>query len=197
MMIVPEGCPKQKALLKQGFLAEADGRRSPRADDFDIDAAIRLQALDERPAGRDAVALGAGHGLGLALAFGVDAGGINAPRDQIALHRGGAALGRAVLEAWRRGARFDGWTEYFDINRWEEVFRDLDIDAEAVSTGERALDQPLPWDMIDAGVTKEYLATERARAFAGTPTGDCNRGACNACGWNRFTDCADARRGVA
>jgi hypothetical protein len=25
-MIVPEGCPKQKALPKQGFLLEADGR---------------------------------------------------------------------------------------------------------------------------------------------------------------------------
>jgi radical SAM superfamily enzyme YgiQ (UPF0313 family) len=108
--------------------------------------------------------------------------------------RGGAALGRAVLEAWRRGARFDGWTEYFDINRWEEVFRDLDIDAEEISTGERAIDQPLPWDMIDTGVTKEFLATERARAYAGAPTADCGEGTCNACGWNRFTCCADARR---
>ena len=108
--------------------------------------------------------------------------------------RGDASLGRAVLEAWNRGARFDGWTEYFDINRWEEVFRDLDIDAETISTGERVLDQPLPWDMIDTGVTKEFLASERARAFAGTPTGDCVGGTCNACGWNRFTDCADARR---
>ncbi|MDR1581416.1 MAG: TIGR03960 family B12-binding radical SAM protein [Synergistaceae bacterium] len=108
--------------------------------------------------------------------------------------RGDASLGRAVLDAWRAGARFDGWTEYFDINRWEEVFRDLDIDAEAISTGERVLDQPLPWDMIDTGVTKEFLAMERARAFAGTPTADCNAGTCNVCGWNRFTDCADARR---
>ncbi|MDR3165298.1 MAG: radical SAM protein [Synergistaceae bacterium] len=108
--------------------------------------------------------------------------------------RGGTSLGRAILEAWRRGARFDGWTEYFDINRWEEVFRGLGIDAEAISTGGRALDEALPWDMIDAGVTKEFLASERTRAFAGTPTGDCNGGTCNACGWNRFADCAGARR---
>jgi radical SAM superfamily enzyme YgiQ (UPF0313 family) len=111
--------------------------------------------------------------------------------------RGDAALGPAVLEAWRGGARFDGWTEYFDINRWEETFRDLGIDAEAISTGERTLDQPLPWDMIDMGVTKEFLASERARAFAGTPTGDCREGTCNACGWNRFADCAGARFGGA
>jgi hypothetical protein len=48
--------------------------------------------------------------------------------------------------------------------------------------------------MIDAGVTKEFLALERARAFDGTLTGDCGKGKCNACGWSRFTDCADARR---
>jgi radical SAM superfamily enzyme YgiQ (UPF0313 family) len=104
--------------------------------------------------------------------------------------RGGAALGHATLAAWRRGARFDGWTEYFDINRWEEAFRGLDIDAEEISTGKRSLDQALPWDMIDTGVTKEFLASERARAYACAPTGDCRDGTCNACGWNRFTDCA-------
>ena len=97
--------------------------------------------------------------------------------------RGDTSLGRASLEAWRRGARFDGWTECFDISRWEDAFRDAGIDAEAVVSRGRALDEPLPWDMIDAGVTREFLLRERARAFGEQFTADCNGGACNGCGW--------------
>jgi radical SAM superfamily enzyme YgiQ (UPF0313 family) len=108
--------------------------------------------------------------------------------------RGDATLGRAVLEVWRRGARFDGWTEFFDMSRWDEVFRDLEIDAESFATRERRLDELLPWDVIDVGVAKEFLAGERARAFGELPTGDCAGGECNACGWQlRFTGCG---RGV-
>jgi radical SAM superfamily enzyme YgiQ (UPF0313 family) len=103
--------------------------------------------------------------------------------------RGGRTLGRATLEAWRRGARFDGWTECFDMGIWEGVFRDLGVDLEGAS-GPRGLDEPLPWDMIDAGVSKEFLASERARAFGGEFTPDCRTGACNACGWReKFAGC--------
>ncbi|MCL2684574.1 MAG: radical SAM protein, partial [Synergistaceae bacterium] len=67
--------------------------------------------------------------------------------------RGDVSLGPAILEAWRRGARFDGWTECFDIGLWENVFRDEGIDAGDIASRARCLDEPLPWDMIDAGVT--------------------------------------------
>ena len=108
--------------------------------------------------------------------------------------RGDASLGPAILEAWLRGARFDGWTEYFDIRRWEDVFRDGDIDAEGIALRSRGLDEPLPWDMIDAGVTKEFLARERKRAFAELHTDDCAGGACNGCGWqNEFAGCSRTR----
>ena len=104
--------------------------------------------------------------------------------------RGDASLGSVVLEAWLRGARFDGWTECFDIGRWEDAFRDKCIDAEGIVSRRRGLDEPLPWDIIDVGVTKEFLARERARAFAETPTNDCNGGMCNGCGWrNDFAGC--------
>jgi hypothetical protein len=83
--------------------------------------------------------------------------------------RGDSTLGRAVLEAWRRGARFDGWTECFDIRRWEGVFRDLEIDAS--------------W----------FATRERARAFAESPTPDCANGECNDCGVRiRFALCGRA-----
>ena len=104
--------------------------------------------------------------------------------------RGDSSLGPAVLEAWRRGARFDGWTECFDIGRWDDVFRDLDIDAEGIACRARGLDEPLPWDMIDVGVTKEFLARERARALAELPLSDCAGGMCNGCGWRSdFAGC--------
>ncbi|GHV50584.1 B12-binding domain-containing radical SAM protein [Synergistales bacterium] len=100
--------------------------------------------------------------------------------------RGDAKLADAIEEAWRRGARFDGWTECFDFGRWEGVFRDLGTDTDWYTTRARAADEPLPWDMIDAGVTKSYLMNERNLAFSETETRDCRNGECNACGWENF-----------
>jgi radical SAM superfamily enzyme YgiQ (UPF0313 family) len=96
--------------------------------------------------------------------------------------RGDASVGRAALEAWRRGARFDGWTECFDMARWEGVFRDLGIDMEYFATRKRDSGEPLPWDLIDVRVTKEFLRSERERAMNGEPTPGCGEGVCNACG---------------
>ncbi|MDR1514466.1 MAG: radical SAM protein [Synergistaceae bacterium] len=98
--------------------------------------------------------------------------------------RGDSSLGDAIEEAWRRGARFDGWTECFDFGRWMDVFRDLGMDPESYASRERSLDEALPWDVIDTGVTKNFLARERRRAKLGETTGDCRSGDCNACGWN-------------
>ena len=95
--------------------------------------------------------------------------------------RGDARLADAIEEAWKRGARFDGWSEFFDFERWEKVFQDLEIDA-AAYTGARSLDAKLPWDHIDCGVSKEYLMRERAKALAAETTRDCRLG-CNGCGW--------------
>lgn len=95
--------------------------------------------------------------------------------------RGDARLADAIEEAWKRGARFDGWSEFFDFERWEKVFNDLEIDA-AAYTGARSLGDRLPWDHIDCGVSKEYLMRERAKALAAETTRDCRLG-CNGCGW--------------
>ena len=103
--------------------------------------------------------------------------------------RGDRALGAAIEEAWRRGARFDGWTECFDFARWIEVFRDLEIDPDAYACRQRSIDEPLPWETIDVGVSKEFLARERARALAEEPTPDCRGGSCNVCGWERDGRC--------
>lgn len=102
--------------------------------------------------------------------------------------RGDRALGAAIEEAWRRGARFDGWTECFGLERWMEVFRDLGIDANAYACRERSPNESLPWDIIDVGVSRDFLARERIRAHSEESTPDC-RGVCGACGWEREGGC--------
>jgi radical SAM superfamily enzyme YgiQ (UPF0313 family) len=109
--------------------------------------------------------------------------------------RGDKSLGLVILEAWKRGARFDGWTECFDMKRWEDAFRDLGVDPEFYACRPRGLDEALPWDMIDVGVSRDFLLSERARAMTGTPTPDCSKG-CNGCGWQAgFSKCAEAYAG--
>lgn len=101
--------------------------------------------------------------------------------------RGDARLADVIEEAWRRGARFDGWTETFDFNRWAAVFDDLGIDPNHYACRERGLDEKLPWDHIDAGVSKDYLLLERARAIQTLITPDCRDADCNLCGWQGRT----------
>ena len=108
--------------------------------------------------------------------------------------RGDARLADAVEEAWNRGERFDGWSEFFNFERWMEVFTDLGIDPDGYACRERALDELLPWDHIDSGVSKQFLLSERERALTGDVTRDCREG-CNACGWQGRTavkGCSDA-----
>ena len=100
--------------------------------------------------------------------------------------RGDSRLADAIEEVWRRGERFDGWTECFNFDRWMEVFRDLDIDSDSYVCRTRSLDEKLPWDHIDSGVSKDYLKREHEKAMNGERTRDCREG-CNGCGWQGRT----------
>ncbi len=99
--------------------------------------------------------------------------------------RADARVGDAVEEAWRDGARFDGWSEMFDLGRWLRAFERAGIDARAYANRERAHCEALPWDHIDVGVEKNFLRDERARAFEGLSTPDCRQG-CRSCGLQGF-----------
>ncbi|MFB3819350.1 MAG: TIGR03936 family radical SAM-associated protein, partial [Candidatus Methylomirabilales bacterium] len=66
--------------------------------------------------------------------------------------------------------------------RWLEAFEAAGVDPFAIANAPRALDAPLPWDHIDPGVSRRFLAREYQRALAGVATGDCHTGACNGCG---------------
>lgn len=100
---------------------------------------------------------------------------------EAALARGGREAGAAIESAWRRGARFDGWTELFDYGRWKDAFAEAGLDLEAEAARGYALDEVLPWDHIDTGVSRAFFKKEYERALKGVPTPDC-RTKCTGCG---------------
>ena len=93
------------------------------------------------------------------------------------LARGGPGSDRLVEEAWRRGARFDGWSEHFDVRRWQAAAA-----ATGMALGEAGGDRPAWRDAVDARLDARFLADERDRGSAGRLTEDCRDGVCGACG---------------
>ena len=99
--------------------------------------------------------------------------------------RGDRRLSGALALAAEKGMQFDAWSECFDFEKWMEVFKEAGIDPNFYATRRFGLDEILPWDMIDIGVTKEFLLREREKAYAGIPSTNC-REKCNGCGANKL-----------
>lgn len=97
------------------------------------------------------------------------------------LARGDRRLSAVIYDVYKQGAIFDAWTEYFDIHRYMDAFKRHNIDILFYTTRERSLDEVFPWDHIDAGVTKAYLAREWEQAQKGVVTKNC-RSQCMGCG---------------
>lgn len=97
--------------------------------------------------------------------------------------RGDRRLTDVVEEAWRRGARLDGWSEHFNLRTWMEAFEVCSVDPHSYTQRRRGLDEGLPWDHIDSGLSRGFLLAEREKAFQAVTTADCRDGACNGCGW--------------
>jgi len=97
------------------------------------------------------------------------------------LSRGDRRMGEILLEAWRRGVKFDGWSEHFRRDLWHEAFAACGIAPERYLR-EYSVDEILPWDVIDAAVTKKFLKIERIKALREHETEDCKWGHCYACG---------------
>ena len=95
--------------------------------------------------------------------------------------RGDRRLGRVLLKARELGCRFDGWGEHFNFAKWQEAFSYAGIDP-CFYHRRRALDELLPWDHLDFGVSREFLLRELEKSGAGTYTDDCRTGRCSACG---------------
>lgn len=97
------------------------------------------------------------------------------------LSRADRRIADVVEKAYRRGAIFASWMDHFSIDPWLESLAECGLTAEEF-TGARELDAPLPWDHLNAGVSREFLLRERRRAFEGKISDDCRYAACRQCG---------------
>jgi radical SAM family uncharacterized protein/radical SAM-linked protein len=95
--------------------------------------------------------------------------------------RGDRGLSAAIRLAWEAGARFDGWDEHFDFDRWKDAFVKCGIDF-GMFCGAIPVEQELPWSAVSPGVSTAFLQRERERALSGALTPDCRNGTCSACG---------------
>ena len=106
-------------------------------------------------------------------------------RVEAVLARGNRKLCAALELAVKEGFCFDAWDEFFDYDKWMSVFERTGVDPAFFANRQMGLDEILPWDVIDCGVTKEFFKRERARAYEGRTTPNC-REQCSGCGANRL-----------
>jgi len=95
---------------------------------------------------------------------------------------GDRSLGKVIHRGYELGCRFDGWSEHLKFDRWMRAFSETGIDPGAIAHRVRGLDEPLPWDHIDIGVSKKFLQREYKKALEVRGTPDCHVAPCSACG---------------
>ena len=96
--------------------------------------------------------------------------------------RGDRRLVPALYEAWKNGAKFDGWSDLFDDSRYFAAFEKCGIDWESYSRRTRTIGEPLPWAHTSPGVLERFLKSEWQKALAASLTEDCRRTHCTGCG---------------
>lgn len=101
------------------------------------------------------------------------------------LARGDRKCAEVIEKAYRKGAIFDAWSEYFRKDAWEEAFAETGIDVSFYACRKRSTDEILPWDFLDIGVTKKFLIREWERAQKETVTPNCKM-QCSGCGAKSF-----------
>lgn len=99
--------------------------------------------------------------------------------------RGDRRVAKVIEEAMKRGARLDGWDEYFSYQIWQEAFEACGIDPDFYTVRGYDEEEMLPWDHINVGVSKGFLRCERRKAYQEITTADC-RQSCSGCGANQL-----------
>ena len=102
--------------------------------------------------------------------------------------RGDRRTGQLILAAHKAGCRLDAWGEYYDREKWRKLLEDWEIDYRFYTERERSFDEILPWDIIDSGVSKEFLKREAEKAMRAETTHDCRYG-CTGCGLKSRIEC--------
>jgi radical SAM family uncharacterized protein/radical SAM-linked protein len=97
------------------------------------------------------------------------------------LSRGDRRMGRVLHTAWKSGVKFDGWSEHFRYDLWMKAFEAEQIPKESYLR-DYDTEEILPWDVLDASITKRFLKVELVKAKKEMRTEDCKWGHCYACG---------------
>lgn len=101
------------------------------------------------------------------------------------LARGDRRIAPAIAYLADRGQMLDAWDEFFDYDLWIEAFDSCGVDPTFYTSRGFGLDEVLPWDIIDVGVTKAFLLRERNKAYEGKTTPSCAE-QCSGCGANKL-----------
>lgn len=96
--------------------------------------------------------------------------------------RGDRRVGKALLTAWKNGARFDGWSDCFSYERWLEALAEVGLDKDFYASRDRRQDEVFPWEHVQPGVAHRFLWNEWQKAQAQQLTHDCRRSTCTGCG---------------
>lgn len=90
-------------------------------------------------------------------------------------------MAAVLVDAMREGSVLDSWEDRLNEDAYRVAFEKNGIDPAFYANRERDITEILPWDFVDIGVTKEFLAREYERARKGEVTSDCREG-CELCG---------------
>lgn len=101
------------------------------------------------------------------------------------LARGDRRIGEVIYTAWKKGCKFDGWDEYFDFKKWKEAFNECGLTPDFYAYRKREYDEVMPWEHIDLGISKKFLANQDRLAHQSISTPNC-RQKCAGCGATVF-----------
>ena len=101
------------------------------------------------------------------------------------LARGDRRVSKALLEAYKLGCLYDSWGEHFRYDLWMQAFENTGVDIAFYNLRERDLNEILPWDFINIGVSKAFLKKEWKNALEEKVTPNC-RMQCAGCGAATF-----------
>lgn len=95
---------------------------------------------------------------------------------------GDRRLGKVILKAWEKGARFDGWSDRYQPQLWDDACSETGVDPAFYTDRAKPFEEVLPWDHLFAEMDKNFLWREWEAAQKTEQSGDCRWENCLACG---------------
>jgi radical SAM family uncharacterized protein len=96
--------------------------------------------------------------------------------------RGDRRIGAVIEEVWRRGGRFQEWSEFFDLDLWLDAMANHGLSVDWYVYRHRTVDEVLPWDHLSAGLHHDFLWQDWQDALQEQGLPDCRWTPCYDCG---------------